>query len=560
MLVILTFAWFSVRGKRRAGQLSWFELIPTGMGVVGAGYAVFFYNNVLEYTFFGYLDTKGVILVALLALPLFEMIRRVAGWVLPLIIATALFLTVFQNYLPGILYGKGYDLDRLGYAMYAGGSGIFGLPLGVATSILIVYIIFARLLQLAGGGQWFIDIALCMTGRYQGGPAKAAVVGSGFFGMISGSPTANVATTGAFTIPLMKKVGYPAHFAGAVEAVASTGGQFMPAFIYYIVLFMSIHFESKRLKLAAIPPSELPSLRKTLAEGWFYIVPLVLLIYRLIFRGYAPEMAAIFTIIVVIGVSFLSKNKEHHLTPGKIWEGFSSSVRSWVIIGVVTAGIGMLIGALELSGLSIRFTQFILDLSGGLLLPTLLLVAVASFILGMGLDSLPCYITLGTIAAPALIKLGVPMMVAHLYVMYWGLSSFITPPVCLAVYVACGISGSKIWDTGWESVRLGIAVFIVPFAFVFNRALLFQGTPLEITISTVTAIIGATLLAAAMRGYFMNGLVMYQRILLFISGLLLISPGWKTALAAFVITVISQIPLILSPKSKSLGTEEKIVS
>lgn len=585
VIVILAFAWFSVKGKRRAGQVKWYDLVFIGMGVVGAGYAAVFYNNVLDYTFYGYLDTKGVILVALIALPLFELVRRVAGWVLPSIIASALFITVFQNYLPGILFGKGYDLDRLGYALYAGGTGIFGLPLGVATSILIVYIVFARLLQVAGGGQWFIDIALSVTGGFQGGPAKAAVAASGFFGTISGSPTGNVATTGAFTIPLMKKIGYPAHFSGAVEAVASTGGQFMPpvmgaiafvmaewlalpysqiaiaafmpAIIYYIVLFMSIHFESKRLNLPAIPRSELPSLRKTLVQGWFYVVPIVVLIYLLIFRDFAPEMAAIFSIMAVIGVSFLSKDKDNRLTPGKIWEGLASGVRSWIIIGVVTAAIGMLIGALELSGLSIRFTQFILDLSGGLLVPTLLLVAVASFILGMGLDSLPCYITLGTIAAPALIKLGIPMMDAHFFVMYFGLASFITPPVCLAVYVACGISGSKIWETGLEAVRLGIAVFIVPFAFVFNRALLFQGTAFQIVISSVTALIGATLLAAAMRGYLNKGLVIYQRILLFISGLLLISPGWKPALAAFTITALSLIPIKSFANLKSLGAEEK---
>ena len=570
IVIILVFYLYSIKRKLRSKYIPWYDVLVLLLGVSGAGYAAVFYGRLLDYSLYGYMDTQGVILASLAALVILEMVRRVSGWTLPLVIGLFLLMTVFQNYLPGVLFGKGYSLDRLTYAIYVGSSGIFGVAFGVATTILIVYIIFARLLQGAGGGQWFIDIALSLTGWMRGGPAKAAVVASGFFGMISGSPSANVASVGSFTIPLMKSVGYRASFAGAVEAVASTGGQFMPpvmgavafimaewlnipytqiaiaafvpAVLYYIVLFMSIHFESARLNLSVMPRETLPSLKNTLKKGWHYLPPIVVLLYLLLFKGYSPEMAAIFSIIVMIGCSFFAKDPDLHLRPGRIWKALVQSVQSWLIIGSITTGVGILIGSLELSGLSIRFTRFILDLSGGDLLPTLMLVGLASFILGMGLDSIPSYITLASIAAPALVQLGVPAQVAHLYVMYWGLSSFITPPVCLAVYVACGISGSKVWETGWEAVRLGIAVFLIPFAFVYNRALLLQGTIPDILISVITALLGAVFVAAAMRGYINTKLAVYQRLLLFAGGLFLIGPGWWTALVGLAVGALGVVP------------------
>ena len=558
IVIILGYYLYSVKGKLRTGRMPWYDMVVMLLGAAAAGFGALFYDRILDYSSYGYMDTPGIVIATLAALVLLEMMRRVSGWLLPIIIGIFLLMTVFQNYLPGVLYGKGYALDRLSYAVYIGSSGIFGMAFGVSTTILIVYIIFARFMQAAGGGQWFIDIALSMTGWMRGGPAKAAVVASGFFGMISGSPSANVASVGSFTIPLMKSVGYPASFAGAVEAVASTGGQFMPpvmgavafimaewlnlpyyqialaafvpAVMYYVVLFMSIHFESVRLNLAVMPRDTIPPIKSTLKKGWYHIPPIIVLLYLLLFQGYAPEMSAIIAVIVMIGCSFFAKDKELHLRPGKLWTGLVQSVQNFLIIAAITAGVGILISALELSGLSVRLTRFILDLSGGQLLPTLMLVGLASFILGMGLDAIPSYITLASIAAPALVQLGIPAQVAHLYVMYWGLSSFITPPVCLAVYVSCGISGSKVWDTGWEAVRLGIAVFLVPFAFVYNRGLLLQGTIPDIVISIVTALIGCTFVAAAMRGYISTKLAVYQRILLFVGGLFLLGPGWWTAL------------------------------
>lgn len=551
-VLILTF-YFQIyikEGKKRRFFL--FEIIFLLLGLIGIGYVAFNYKSIIDYGSYGYLDSLGIILAILSAISLLEATRRVSGAVLPLLILFFLCITLFQNYLPGILYGKGYSLDRLTYSFYAGGAGIFGIPLGVATTILISFIIFGQLLEKAGAGEWMIRIALSLAGWAAGGPAKVAILASGFFGMISGSPSANVATTGSFTIPLMKKTGYSAKFAGAVEAVASTGGQFMPpvmgaivfimaewlnipyskivrmafipAILYYLILFISIHLEAKKNGLKGLPRMELPSIFSVIKQGWFYFIPLFVLVYFLIWKRYPPEMAVIISIPFLVGVSFLSRDKNNYLIPGRIWRALIEAVKSWLTVAIITASVGMLVSSLELSGLGIKFSRFMVDLSYGRLLPALLIIGFSSLILGMGLDSIPCYITLTILAAPALVIIGVPIEIAHLYVIYWGLASFFTPPVCLAVYVACGISGSKIWETGWEAIRLGISAFIIPIAFVYNKPLLLQGEVGEIIASIITALLGSIFVASGLRGYFDINLLWLERILVLLGGLILIGP------------------------------------
>ncbi len=552
VVIFIIYSLRSARGNAREGLLPWYDIIPVVVGMICTGFVAFNYEAIIDYSTYGYLDTMGILLTFGLALVLLESARRLAGWALTLIILFFMAITYYQNYLPGILHGKGYPLDRLGYSLYVGTTGIFGVPFGVAAGILITYIIFGKLMQEAGASLWFINLAMSVAGWTRGGVAKSTIVASGLFGMITGSPSTEVATIGSMSIPMMISSGYKPKFAAAVEAVAGTGGQFMPpvmgaiafimaewlgipygqiaiaafipACLYYTVLFMSIHFEARRLDLKATPRSELPTLWSTFIQGWYYIIPIAVLIYFLIFLKYPPEMSGLFSIISLIPLSFLSKDKKTHLTLQKLWSALTGSVKTWIIVAGVTAAVGMLIGSLELSGLGIKFSAFIVNLTQGNLLGTLLLIGLASFILGMGLDSIPSYMTLAILAAPALIELNVPPLVAHLYVIYWGLSSFITPPVCIAVYVACGISGTKIWETGWEAVRIGIAVFIVPLAFVYNQALLAQGNAGEITAAIVTALLGSTAVAAATRGYFIERLSLWEKVFAFVGGCVLIGP------------------------------------
>jgi len=461
--------------------------------------------------------------------------------------------TVFQNLLPGVLYGRGYAPDRLLYSAYVGESGIFGLPLNVAANIIIVFVVFGALMEAGGAGKWFLQLALALTGGSRGGPAKAAVVSSALFGSISGSPSANVATTGVFTIPMMKQIGYRASFAGAVEAVASTGGQILPpvmgaiafvmaewirvpysqiamaaltpALLYFVIVFVSVHLQARRDGIEPIARADLPELWPVCRMGWFYVIPMVALMYLLFVKAYPPGMAGVLATPFVIGASFASRDRSHWLTPRNIARACERAVRGWVAIAAITAFVGIMIGAVELSGVGVKISTFILDLSGGHLILTLLLIGLASFILGMGLDSIPVYVTLATLMAPALIQLGVSDMAAHLFVVYWGLASFFTPPLCIAVYVAIAISGDRMWQTGWEAMQLGIAAFIIPFAFVLNPGLLLQGSLATIAWAIATAFAGAVLVACGVRGFALGPLGPVRRVLVGLGGLLLIGPG-----------------------------------
>ncbi|WP_102348903.1 TRAP transporter permease [Bacillus sp. Marseille-P3661] len=580
----LTLIFLFMRSKKQnQDKIPWYDYILLASSLLSLGYVAFFYEKMLRYAMYGSLDTIGVVLALMLAIPLLEAARRKTGLVFPLIIVVLVLITIFQKYLPGILNGQGYPLDRLLYSSYVGTHGIFGLPLGVASTVLIIFLVFGALMERAGAGKWFMDLALALTGWSRGGPAKAAVLSSALFGSISGSPSSNVATTGAFTIPLMKSTGYSAKFAGAVEAVASTGGQILPpvmgaiafvmaewlqipyaeialaalvpALLYFLIAFIAVHLQALKTGIKPLPLSQLPKIMKVLKEGWFYTVPLLVLIYFLIIKGLPPAIAGIYSFPSMIVVSFFSKNKDFWLTPKKMMLAFKDATFRWVTVVAITASVGILIGALELSGLGIKISRFVLAISGEDLILTLLLVGICSLILGMGLDAIPAYITLATLMAPALINLGVPELTSHLFVVYWGLASFITPPVCIAVYVAIGISGSNVWETGWEAMKVGIAAFLIPFAFVFNPGLLLVGETTDIVISIITAVIGSMLVAMGVLGYSFAPMNVVQRIVVLIAGWFLILPGIKLMLTGLFLAAIIAAWQFFSEKKQAVQPE-----
>jgi len=532
-------------------------------------------------TVYGALDTRGVVLALMLVLPLLEVARRMTGPVLPAIILVFAGITLFQRYLPGVLYGRGYSLDRLLFSTYVGDAGVFGMPLGIAVNIVIVFLIFGALMERAGASRWFMDLALSLTGGYRGGPAKAAVTASAFFGSISGSPSGNAATTGVFTIPLMKQVGYRAPFAAAVEAVASTGGMILPpvmgalaflmadwigisyaevviaalipAALYFLLIFASVHFEARRSGIEAMPAADLPRLVETLRRGWFYLLPMVALTYFLIVKALPPSTAGIYACSVVIVTSFLGK-RENWLLPMPILLALQDAVLRWLVIAVITASVGIMIGALELSGVGLNISRFILDAGGSHLLLTLLLIGVVSLIVGMGLDATPAYVTLATLITPALVQMGVPTIAAHLYVMYWGLASFFTPPTCIAIFVTAPIARAPIWASGWEAVKLGIAAFLVPVAFALNPALLMIGDLGAILHATLTALAGSIALAAGLRGFGLRRLGRFARLFASVGGALLILPGWQWEIGgaalvvlALVLPAVADDPLAATP-------------
>ncbi len=561
-------------------KIPWYDWLFITGSIVGACYVILFYEtapepltSVLDYGEFGELDRIGMIVAAMLAIPVFEAVRRTTGWALPIIILFFVLITIFQNYLPGLLYGRGFPAEKLLYSAYVGDAGIFGLPLGIAANIVIIFLVFGALMEKAGASRWFMDLALALTGWARGGPAKAAVVASAMFGSISGSPSGNAATTGVFTIPMMHKIGYTSAFAAAVEAVASTGGMILPpvmgaiafimaewiettytkvviaatipAILYFSIVFVSVHLQARKQGIEAIPAEEIPSLKVTLLRGWFYLIPILALAYFLIFAGYPPGMAGIYTCVSVLVISFFSRDRSTWLTPSRIAIAFDEGVRRWITVASITAAVGIMIGALELSGVGIKVSSFIVDLANNDLLTTLLLVGIVSLIVGMGLDATPAYITLATLMAPALVRLGVPEMAAHLYVVYWGLASFYTPPTCIAVFVTSSIANSKVWPTGWEAVKLGIAAFLVPFAFVYNPGLMMVGSVGKIVMATATALVGACLVAAGLRGYLLDHLNMVQRIAIFVAGLFWIAPGFTAPAIGLALLIVALIPDII---------------
>lgn len=559
-------------------HVPWYDWLLLASALTSTGFVIIFHDSILDYGEYGFLDAKGAVLALMLAVPILEAVRRTTGWVLPVIILFFVLITIFQKYLPGLLYGRGYPLHRLLYSAYVGDAGIFGLPLGIAANIVIAFLIFGALMEGAGASRWFMDLALALTGWSRGGPAKAAVVASAMFGSISGSPSGNAATTGVFTIPMMKAIGYSPAFAAAVEAVASTGGMILPpvmgaiafimaewievsyasiviaaavpAALYFLIVFVSVHLQAHKDGIQALPASELPRLWPVFIGGWYYMIPVAALVYFLVFLSLPPGMAAIYSSGFVLATSFLSRDRSRWLTPRRILDAFQDAVSRWVTIAVITAAVGVMIGALELSGVGIKISRFIVDLAGGDLILTLLFVGVVSLIVGMGLDATPAYITLATLMAPALIRLGVPDMAAHLYVIYWGLASFYTPPTCIAVFVTSGIAGSRIWATGWEAVQLGIAAFLVPVAFVLNDGLLLRGSLDHILLAVITAVFGATALASGIRGYAFAALNPLQRVLTACGGLFLIAPGIYFPAAGLGLTVIALVPQALARRRR----------
>ncbi|MDA1326645.1 MAG: TRAP transporter fused permease subunit, partial [Proteobacteria bacterium] len=547
-------------------NVPWYDFVLMAVALVGSGFVLFYHETYLDYGMFGELDTLGIVMALCLAVPFLEGIRRTTGWALPIIILTFAGATVFQNYLPGLLYGSGYGIDRLMFSAWVGEGGIFGLPLSVAGNIVIVFLIFGALMQVAGAGRWFIELALALTGWSRGGPAKAAVLSSALFGSISGSPGGNAATTGVFTIPMMKEIGYKASFAAAVEAVASTGGQILPpvmgaiafvmaewievsyttvviaatvpALLYFLIVFVSVHLQAVKDGIEAIPRADLPDFWPVLIRGWYYLIPISALVYCLIGLSFPPGMSAMIACAVTVPCSFLSKDRSHWLTVSNLMIAFEESVKRWTVVAAITGAVGIMIGALELSGVGIKLSNFIVELSGGNLYLALFLVGFASLIVGMGLDSIPAYITLATLMAPALIEVGVPDIAAHLFVVYWGLASFYTPPMCIVVYITIGISGSRVWETGWEAVRLGIAAFLIPFAFALNPALMLRGDLERIVLATSTAAIGAIMVASAVRGFALKNMNWAERLLMFVGGVMFIAPGIKLPAAGLGILVV----------------------
>jgi TRAP transporter 4TM/12TM fusion protein len=513
-------------------------------------YLFVFYDYVVNRIY--YIDDltwSDMALGTLLVVMILEATRRLIGWALPL---TAMIFLAYGLFVARV------EPMRLLDQLYMTTEGIFGLPLSVSASYVMIFVLFGAFMERTGTGQLFMDFAMSLTGHTAGGPGKVSVVSSSLFGTISGSAVANVMVDGPISIPLMKRTGFKPHFAAGVEAVASTGGQIMPpimgaaafvmaefmqvsygqvviwalipAILYYLACFGAVHFEAKRLGLAGLPRSELPRLGSVLRERGHLFLP-VMIILLVMYSGYSAPMAALAGTLACFPVAALRASTRGNVTVRNVFEAMIDGARNALPVALACACAGIIIGVVSLTGAGIIFTQVVLHLAQSTLLLALVLTMVAGIILGMGMPTTPAYIIMTALLVPALIKLGVVEPAAHMFAFYFAILSAITPPVALATFAAAGLAKADLWKSGLASVKIGAAGFIVPFMFVYEPALLMIGNWPLIVSATLTATAGALLLAAGLHGYFIREASAWERVLLVAAAFCLIKPGLLTDLA-----------------------------
>lgn len=542
-------------------SMHWLDVLLAALAGATMLYLVINYREIM---YRGGIPTNvDLVFGALAILFTFEVARRIVGWPIVLVALVFVLYAHFGNYIPGFFAHRGFRWTRIINHMYLTTEGILGSPIGVSSTFVFMFILFGAFLNKTGLGKFFIDLALAAAGHQAGGPAKVAVISSGFFGTISGSSVANTVTTGTFTIPLMKSIGYKPYFAGAVEAASSTGGQLMPpimgaaafimsdfigvpyitiaiaailpALLYYMAVFIMIHMEAKRLGLKGLPKDQLPNTKKIFMAGGHLLIPLFVIIYMLV-KGYTPLKAAFYSIILTVAIAMLRKNTRLKLSD--IIDAFDEGARSSLSVAAACACAGLVIGSVTLTGIGLKLANGIVSLAGGHLFFTLVLTMVTSILLGMGLPTTAKYIVLASMAAPAIQKFGVPILAAHMFIFYYGIIADLTPPVALAAYAGAGIAGDDPMRTGFTALRLAVAGFLIPYFFAYNPELLMINASFaNTTIPAVTAIAGTVLLSFAAAGYWLRNLNVLERAALLAGALMLIQPGWLTDVGGVVLGV-----------------------
>jgi TRAP transporter 4TM/12TM fusion protein len=502
------------------------------------------------------LSWSDMTLAVILTVIVLEGTRRVIGLALPITALVFLFYGLFIARL---------EPERLLDQLYLTTEGIFGIPLSVSAAYVLIFVLFGSFMERTGTGQLFMDFAMSITGHTAGGPGKVAVVSSSLFGTISGSAVANVMVDGPISIPLMKRSGFPPHFAAGVESTASTGGQIMPpvmgaaafvmaeflavsygqvviwailpAVLYYVACFSAVHFEAKRRGLVGLPRSELPRLGTVIRERGHLFIP-ILTILVVMYSGYSAPMAALLGTLACFPVAALRKSTRGYVTFRNVLEAMVDGARNAIPVALACACAGIVIGVVTLTGAGIVFTQLVVGLAKDTLLLALILTMIAGIVLGMGMPTTPAYIIMTALLVPAIIKLGVIPPAAHMFAFYFAVLSAITPPVALAVYAAAGIAKADLWKSGWAAVKIGAAGFIVPFMLIYEPAILMIGTWPQIIQAFVTASFGILLFAGGLHGYFLTAANHWQRALLIIGGLLLIDPGFVTDVIGVVLASV----------------------
>jgi TRAP transporter 4TM/12TM fusion protein len=507
-----------------------------------------------------------------------EVSRRVLGPVIAVIALVFLAQLYWGEILPGKLSHPGLTVERIIEFTFSTQEAVFGVVTATFATFVFPFMVFGAFLERSGAGAFFMDLGTALAGRWRGGPAKVAVMTSALFGSISGSSVANVVATGAFTIPLMKRIGYRPEHAGAIEAIASTGGQFMPpimgagvfilatltqtdylsvalmnvipAALFFIFLLYMVDLQAVRTGLRGMPPEEIPRVRDVMARGWQYFLPLVVVLGAL-FIGYSPEVGAFWGIVSTMLVSW--RHRETAMGPRAIFRALAGGGHNNTSAGAAIGALGIIIGGIVLSGLGLKFSAVLVEFAGGSLFLTIVLVTVISIIIGMGSSTTGSYIILSVVAAPALVQLGVPEVPAHLVVFYAACLSNITPPVCVSAFAGAAIAGADPMKTGFAALKFGATLVIIPFSFVYAPALLLQGTATEIVLTTATYLVGYLALAMALQGaeFLAGRIAPWQQALFGLSALCLLFPAtlWIDA-AGLALMLVAWAPSVLRRRAE----------
>lgn len=555
---------FLIYRSTKKKNVWWADVIDYSLfaAVVGAGIYMLLAWQDIVLSGGDYSDTDAIVSIILVLLIL-EVTRRSISTFLSATAALFIAYALWGHHLSGFLSHREYDVYRVFAFLCTTPEAVFGIPIGVSTTYMIMFIIFGGLLNALGGSDFFIDLAYSVTGRLRGGPAKAAVVSSALVGTISGSSTANVVTTGTFTIPLMKRSGYEASFAGAVEAVASTGGQItppimgaaafliceftntpyitvavsalIPAFLYFFATFVIVDLEAKKLGMTAAKAEDLPQWKAVMKERGYLILPLFTL-FGFIIYGYSPMRAVFLSLLVLIALSFLGKATR----PGALTipKALIMAAEHTIPVASACASAGIIMGIINLTGIGVKFSALITEFAKTNLLLGLIFTMIACIVLGCGMPTTAAYIIIAVLAAPSLIEAGLPPLVAHMFIFYYGCTAPITPPVALSSYAAAAIAEADPMKVAWNSVRIGFVIFVIPYLLAYFPALMMIGTPFEIIISFGGAVIGIVLLSAALAGVFIKHCFWWERILFLLAGALLFVPEWKTDLMGLVLGAV----------------------
>ncbi len=573
----LIFLIFPASKKSSRKSVAWYDWIWFVLSLSGMGYLIYEYQDIVT-SRGGMANQVDVIFSLITVVCVLEGSRRITGWILPIL--AGIFLSYpfvsHLDFMPDRLLTRPYDMGDIFGQLFLKTEGLYSVAIGASVTFIFLFILFGAFLARSGMGQLFNDLALAIAGHKKGGPAKVAVISSGFMGSINGSALSNVVSTGAFTIPLMKKVGYHKDFAGAVEASASVGGQILPpimgasafimaettglpystialaallpAILYYLGVIAQVHFRAGRRDLKGIAKENLPAVKEVLKARGHMLLPIVFLVFLLI-RNVPVGYAAAYTIGFTVVVSML--RKETRMGFSDILGALEDGARQSLAVMAACAVVGIIIGVVSLTSFGTVMTSSIVTLGAGSLFFTLILTMLASMVLGMGLPSIPAYIITATMAAPALAGFDIPILSAHMFVFYFGIFANITPPVCLAAFAGAGISGGDPMKTGFLSLKLALAGFIVPFMFIYNPTMLMiDPTGLAVTAKdfplppiidiitvVVTSVTGVIALSSALEGYFRGGMNTLTRVILAIGALLLIYPEITTGIAGGIIVL-----------------------